>query len=163
MSADPRRGAPTLREVLLASKATDYGLTPTPELPHVWAALMELQVSGTVVSLVAVADGSTSMYFGNGGGILGGNAHEKVRAANRKFLAGVERFFVAKAFVARDRPVDVMKGAVAFAVLTHDGLVVARDTEDRLKTKVSPLWPLFFLGHALIAALRVSTEGKAAG
>lgn len=163
MSADPRGGAPAPREALLASKAGDYGLLPTTELPHVWAALMEMQVSDAVVSLVAVADGTTSMYFSKGGGIIGGHAHEAVRAANRKFLVGVERFFTAKAFVARDRPAEVMKGAVAFAVLTYEGLVVARDTEERLKTRASPLWPLFFLGHEAIAALRGSTEGKAAG
>ena len=43
MTAESPRGAAALRAMLLASKPSDFGLAPTPELPHVWAAMMEMQ------------------------------------------------------------------------------------------------------------------------
>ena len=157
------QGAPQLRLMILASKPADLGLAPTTELPHVWAALMEMRVRDALVTLVAVADGATSLYFGTGGGIIGGQSLETVRDANHKFLVGVEKFFDAKAFVARDKPLDTIVGAVSFAALTYDGLAVARDAEDRLTSKKSPVWPLYYLGQQVITALRTSVEGKPAG
>jgi hypothetical protein len=145
-------GAPKLREMLLASKPSDYAISPTTELPHVWAVLMEMPVGAATASLIAVADGATSMYFSTGGGIIGGQAHESVRTANHTLLVMVEKLL--RGFVVKDAPLPVVPGAISFVVLTHEGLRVARDTEDRLKTKKSPLWPVFFLGHAVIAELR---------
>ncbi len=154
------KGTPQLRSMLLAMKPLDLHLVPTPELPHVWAALMELSVGENVATLAAVADATTSMYFSTGGGIIGGDAHEPVRVANRKFLVAVDKFVEAGAFVKEENPLPVLKGAVSFAALTYDGMRVARDTEARLSSKTSPLWPLFALGHAVITALRTSTGGK---
>ena len=157
------KGTPQLRAMLLASKPADFGLVPTTELPHVWAALMEMNVKNTLVTLVAVADGATSLYFGTGGGIIGGHKFEPVRDANHKLLLGVEKFLVAKAFVARDVPLETTPGAVSFATLTYDGLAVARDTEERLKAKRSPVWPLYYLGQQVITQLRTSVESMGTG
>lgn len=84
-------GTPALRATLLRAKAADYGLVATPELPRVWGAMMEMRMGNADVSLVAVAEGSTSLYFSNGGGIIGGGEHERVRAANRKLLGVIVR------------------------------------------------------------------------
>ncbi len=72
---DPRETSKTLRDNLLATKPSDVHLAPTEELPHVWATLMEMKISGNVVSLAAVAEGTTSLYFSNGGGIIGAGEH----------------------------------------------------------------------------------------
>src|SRR3954452_5021723 len=53
------------------------------------AVLMETGYPGAVVSLAAVADGSTSLYLSNGGGGVGAREHESVRAASSRLLAGV--------------------------------------------------------------------------
>jgi len=91
-----------------------------------------------------------------GGGVIGGGGHESVRTANRKLLGGIEKLF--PAFVARDAPVPVLKGAVSFAILTYEGLPVARDTEERARQKKSPLWPVYYVGQEVITALRLATE-----
>ena len=148
---------PDLRSRLLASTAADYHIVPTSELPHVWAVLMEMPVAKGVASLVAVADGSTSMYFSTGGGIIGGGE----RDANRKLLLAVEKLLAG--FVAKDAPTKVLPNAISFVVLTFEGIRVARDTEERLKTKTSPLWPIFYLGHGVITSLRTATETRAPG
>ena len=155
------KGTPQLRAMLLATKPGDVGLAPSAELPRVWAALMEMPVGANVATLAAVADGTTSMYFSTGGGILGGSEHESVRAANRKFLLAVDKLL--GGFVVKAEPLTVTPGAVSFVVLTYDGMRVARDTELRLSSKASPLWPAFVLGHAVITALRMATGGTLQG
>ena len=156
MKRKPAEGTPALRETLLSAKPSEFKIAPTPELPRVWAAMMEMRVGKADVSLVAVADGTTSMYFSTGGGVIGGGQHESVRGANRQMLILIERLY--PAFVARESPLEVVAGAVSFAVLTHEGLRVARDTEERLIQKKSPLWPVRYAGEQVITALRVATE-----
>ena len=60
--------------------------------------------------------------------------------------------------MARDGPVPVLKGAVFFAIMTYEGLRVARDTEERVRQKKSPLWPVYYVGQEVITALRLATE-----
>ena len=58
----------------------------------IYAALVDMDMGKAVVSLVSVADGTTSLYFSSGGGQLGlGNAHEQVREATKDFLRDAER------------------------------------------------------------------------
>ena len=154
--SDKPADAPALRANLLRAKPADFGLAATPELPRVWGAMMEMRIGSADVSLVAVAEGSTSLYFSTGGGVIGGGEHESVRAANRKLLGVIEKLF--PAFVAREVPVPVLNGAVSFAVFTYDGLRAARDTEERLRDRKSPLWPAYYIGQEIITALRLVTE-----
>ncbi|TME85934.1 MAG: hypothetical protein E6I44_14675 [Chloroflexi bacterium] len=154
--SDKPADAPALRAKLLRAKPADFGLAATPELPRVWGAMMEMRIGAADASLVVVAEGSTSLYFSTGGGVIGGGEHESVRAANRKLLGVIEKLF--PAFVAREVPVPVLIGAVSFAVFTYDGLRAARDTEERLRDKKSPLWPAYYIGQEIITALRLVTE-----
>jgi hypothetical protein len=71
VSKKPAEGTPALREMLLSAKPSEFKIAPTPELPRVCAAMMEMRVGKADVSLVAVADGTTSMYFSTGGGFIG--------------------------------------------------------------------------------------------
>jgi hypothetical protein len=153
---------PDLRGLFLHLTPAEVKLEPTQVLPHVWAAMMEWKLAKGLVSLVAIAEGSTSLYFSTGGGIIGGHSHESVRTANAKFLEAAERFLQAGAFVSRDNPLDAVDGAVNFVVRTFDGMSVARDTQKRIEKRESPLWPLYYLGHDVITALREVTEKKPA-
>src|SRR5206468_2762236 len=101
-----------IRAKILASKASDFGLSATPELPHVWAVLMEFRLGKADVTLFAGAEGSTSLYFSTGGGIIGAGGQETVRAASRKLLVVVEKLL--PAFVPREAPIGVLAGAVSF-------------------------------------------------
>ena len=91
MSDMPEDGTPALRKMLLSAKPSDFGLVPTPALPRVWAAMLELRFGESIASLVAVAEGSTSLYLSTGGGVIGGGEHESVRKENRKFLGLIEK------------------------------------------------------------------------
>ena len=76
-SADVARG---LREQALTVDPVALRLEPTPTRPHVWGILMETGYPEGVATLVALGDGTTSLYFGNGGGVIGAGEHDRVRA-----------------------------------------------------------------------------------
>jgi len=165
MGGKPDSGGPALRKMVLEAKPADFGLAPTADRPHVWAAMMEWQVQKTVVSLVAVAEGSTSLYFSTGGGIIGGGEQESLRAASRKLLGFVEKSL--EMFVPMASPLPVLQDAITFTVLTFEGIRGARDREGQITQRKSPLWPVYYLGQEVITALRLATEkapgGKPAG
>src|SRR5438128_2381290 len=74
-----------LRTQALATNRTDMGIPPAPDGPA-WGTLMETGYDSATVTLFALSDGTTSLYFSNGGGVIGGQAHEAVRRANEAFL-----------------------------------------------------------------------------
>jgi hypothetical protein len=117
---------------------------------------MEMRMGSALVTLAAVADGTTSLYFSTGGGVIGGGGHESVSSANRKLLAFIETGL--DLFVPIERPLEVMDGSVSFAVLTYEGLRGARDEEKKVTDRRSPLWPAYYLGQDVITALRLATE-----
>src|SRR6476620_6141652 len=75
----------------MSLQAGQLQLSPSEQFPHVWGVFMENLIGGTPVTLVVFAEGSVSLYLGNGGGIIGGGGHEPVRAAGFQFLAVAER------------------------------------------------------------------------
>jgi hypothetical protein len=117
---------------------------------------MEMRMGSALVTLAAVADGTTSLYFSTGGGVIGGGGHESVSSANRKLLAFIETGL--DLFVPIERPLELMDGSVSFAVLTYEGLRGARDEEKKVIDRRSPLWPAYYLGQDVITALRLETE-----
>lgn len=113
---------------------------------------METGYDGVTVTLFALTDGTTSLYFSNGGGVIGGHAHESVRRANTAFLdqtnhslgqlAPCERF-----------PIPEMAHTI-FYVLTDSGILTGGALEDDLGFGRHPLSPLFHAGHEVISQLR---------
>jgi hypothetical protein len=148
-----------LRDQIIALTPAQLKLAPTAELPHVWAAFMEMSVADSVASLLAVADGASSLYFGTGGGIIGAGKHPQVRAANRRLLAALDAALMSLPPVADFALPD--PGRVRFAVMTFEGKRGADVSEEELKAGAHPLSKSFIAGHELIAYLRAASEAMA--
>jgi len=148
-----------LRGQIIALTPEQLKLVPSDDLAHVWAAFMEMSVSDSVASLLASAGGTSSLYFGTGGGIIGAGKHPQVRAANRRFLVAVESALDALSTV--DQFELPGPGRIRFAVLTYDGKRGADASEDELKAGGHPLSKSFMAGHELIAYLRAASEAAA--
>jgi len=116
------------------------------------AVLMETGFPGAVVSLVAIADGTTSLYFSNGGGMIGLGAHEAVRAASARFLAAAAAAS-GEMKAADGTPLPAL-GRVRFYLVGADGTRTAEAAEQDLGNHRHALSPLFHLGHAVISAIR---------
>lgn len=149
-----------LRARLLTSSPTEYRLKPTTDLPRVWAALMEVGVPKGAASIVAVADGSASMYTSVGGGMIGVGEHQSGRQTAMQFLKTVEALLELMPVV-RDLPLPPT-GEYALVALTHDGtrrrVVTA---EKNLQDGTHPMFAAFDAGQDLITAMRLLQEKSA--
>lgn len=86
---DPGTVYEDLRAKALA--AVESGLlSPDPEHPNVLGVVVDIRSDGAWATIVALADGTTSMYTSSGGGTIGAGAHESVRKANELLLTVIE-------------------------------------------------------------------------
>jgi len=65
--ADPAETIRGLRQHALTVSAADLGLGPTADRPQVWGVVMETGYPEAVATLVVLGEGTTSLYFSNGG------------------------------------------------------------------------------------------------
>lgn len=75
-----------------AALAVDESLVGPPPLAHpdVLGAVIDIPREGGMASVVAMADGTTSMYTSTGGGTIGAGAHVSVAGATRTLLATLQ-------------------------------------------------------------------------
>lgn len=84
---------PEMRERVFAVKPDEIGLSKSNYSAEVWGILMETGFKGGgAYSLVVLADGTTSLYFSTGAGVIGAGQHEQVRKASMHFLAGANHY-----------------------------------------------------------------------
>jgi len=82
-------GIALIRNRLLKGTAASHGIDP--KLP-VWGVLMEEGLEGGhYYTLVALADGSGSIYFSTGGGVIGGKSVPAINAAARRMVERATR------------------------------------------------------------------------
>ncbi len=72
-----------LRAQILGLDPATAGLQQGSVDRVVWGALMETGYPRGTATLVALADGTTSLYLSGGGGIIGGGSHEAVATPPR--------------------------------------------------------------------------------
>jgi len=145
-----------LREKALTVAAHELDLVPTERRPRVWGAVMELGYPIGIATLMALAEGTTSLYFSGGGGVIGAGEHESVREAAEAFLDCVERHL--GDFEPIEGTPTPRIGRVRFYVRTFDRTLGREATEDELANDHHPLAPVYHAGHAVIAAIRVTQE-----
>jgi hypothetical protein len=121
------------------------------------ALLMETGYEKAVATLVAVADGTTSLYFSTGGGIIGAGAHESVALASRRWLEAGATFLEQLEPVA-DPPLPV-PGQTQFVAVTNDGIRAAVALEEDLGGNRHPLSPLYYAAQEVITQVRLIEGG----
>jgi hypothetical protein len=149
-----------LRAMALGTKPSDLGLPAADFARKPWGLLMETGLDGgAVYSLVVLAEGSTSLYFSNGGGIIGSGAHENVRAASKAMLEVAARHQSGlKPTFATPQP---KPGMVQFYLLTSQGTLAYSAGEQSLGSNQDPHSELFHAGHEVIAQVRLAQEAQA--
>jgi hypothetical protein len=119
-------------------------------------ALMETGYQEAVATLVVLADGTTSLYFSNGGGVIGAGQHKPVAAASSAFLqAAQQNLSLMQSTVVF--PLPRLKHA-RFYVLDTSGSWTSEAVEQDLGYNREKLSPLFHLAHAVIAAVRKNSR-----
>jgi hypothetical protein len=148
----------TLRQQALSIRRTEIDIpAPHPEAP-VWGILMETGYPDGTATLFALSDGTTSLYFSSGGGVIGGHAHQGVREANAEFLDTANQFYQ-HLEPTESFPVPAEEQTL-FYVLTDSGVLGGAGLEDDLGLGRHPLSPLFHAGHRVITELRLISESE---
>lgn len=156
-------GGPAPDPAFLGNRNGVFALRPAelgiPEHPRyrVWGFVMEIGTPETLMTLVALGDGTVSLYFSNGGGITGIGNHAKPRHILKHLLAMAPDFLHATMPTA-EFPL-APPNRVLFYFLTFDGVRAAHGGESDLGVGEHPLFPVFQKAHELIAAARDIDRG----
>lgn len=147
--ADVYRG---MRGKVLGLKPEMIGLPSGATDPL--AVLMEMGDEDAVSTLVCVADGSVSLYFSTGGGIIGAGGHAPVRTAG---LAMIQR---ATELCDHFNPVESFPlprpDSVRFYLITSGG-VRSVEAGREIGSAQHVLYPMFVAGNEVIARTREHT------
>lgn len=155
---DPADVMGEMREQVFSTQAQTIDIAPASDHARIWVVVMETGYPEAVASLVVVADGTTSLYFSNGGGIIGAGEHGSVRTAAARFLALANSHADALVPTA-DHPLPAV-ARVRFYARTFDGLLTADANEQALGYNRHPLSALFHAGHAVIAAMNATNPAS---
>jgi hypothetical protein len=120
----------------------------------VLALLMETGYPEAVATLVGVADGTSSLYFSNGGGFIGAGTHSAVAEANRRWLEAAAAC-LSELSVITDPPLPA-GGMTQLVAVTPEGLRGAVAPENDLGEGRHRLSPLFYAGQHVITQIRLT-------
>jgi hypothetical protein len=121
------------------------------------ALLMETGYPEAVATLVGVVDGTSSLYFSNGGGFIGAGTHPRVAEANRRWL-GTGATFLSKLSVIAEPPLPD-EGVTQLVAVTPEGLRGAVAAEDDLGEGRHDLSPFFYAAQDVITQIRLAQAG----
>jgi hypothetical protein len=161
MNDVPPEPAPTylqLRSRILSLDPAEVGLTPSNTAPHVWGVLMETGYAVGTATLVSLADGTTSLYYSTGGGMLGSGEYTPVAEASKALVTQAENHL--QQISSNDKFPLPEVGQVRFTFLTYSGIFTTDASEKMLASGNHPLSPLYTLGRETLAQLRLSAEKK---
>jgi hypothetical protein len=148
-----------LRTQLLTLDPQQVEIKPTPEHPNAWACLMEFILTKSVVTLAAIIDGTASLYFSTGGGILGSGNHNTVGDAARGMVSEAEAI-LKYTELTHEFPLPV-EGHIRFYILTHAGVFTTESPETALSIRKHRLSKFFMAGQYLITQIKLVSEKKA--
>jgi len=155
-----------LRDLALYSKRIPNSM-PIPSSPtEPWGVVMDWVVSPTVAktattavaTVVALSDGSASVYFSSGGGLIGGQTHEAIRNAARQAVR-VAAEFHSQMELTTTFPLP-QPGIVVFYLLTDSGVYSSSAFESALKSHSQALSKLGDAMQAVITAYRRTPEAN---
>jgi hypothetical protein len=158
---DPKEVYADLRNLMLQGSRSKFSLAPTSKPTEPWGVVMDWGVRSGTATVVAMSDGSASVYFSSGGGYIGGKGQEPVRIAAQKAVETAHAVQL-PAQPTTSYPLPEEHG-VFFYLLTDAGVFMFRTSEQELS---SPNHPLRKMGDAMqgvITEYRLWDQRKKSG
>ncbi len=141
-----------VRERLFGMDPADLGLRLEQGGNPVWALLMETAYEEAVVSLLATAEGTVSLYFSNGGGIIGLGQHAgPARIAGELIDAAPE--YLTECEPTEDKSLPRV-GMTRIYMLTFDKTFAVEQPDETLADGKHAMSPFYENAQELIAAVR---------
>lgn len=145
-----------IRDMLLKSPASEFGIQPVST--GEWGCLVETGLLNAAWTLVCLADGTTSLYFSNGGGIIGAGGNPQV-AENTKEFIKFAASFRSKLVPAKRLSLPEM-GCVRIYLLTTQGVFSVEASEEYFGNNRHPVSPVFHGAHQVISMIRLLSENN---
>lgn len=142
-----------LRMQALTGTRAAFGLDASATSATPWGVVMETGFPEGSFTLVALSDGSASIYLSSGGGSIGGRAHEAIRRASRA-MVDLAAKFQPKSTATNDFPLP-KDGQTIFYLLTDAGVFTVSAPEQDLGEERHAWSPLFHAGHDVIGQYRL--------
>ena len=145
-----------LRNMVLTQSRADFGIPQPQSLTEPWGVLMEFRLDKVSVSVVALIDGTCSIYLSTGGGYIGGQESEPVRRAAIAMVREASKL-LSGLTPASSYPLPE-QGQTGFYFRTESGVLSAAAPEERLREATHPLSGLFHAGQEVITQFRLLDE-----
>ena len=156
----PSAAYEALRNQALHMNSQQIGLPASPDPSTPWAVVMDwgMGEANATVTVLAIFDGTASIYFSTGGGSIGGGqSHESIRAAAQRAV------IIASEVQPQVRKVTSYplpkSGEVAFYLLSDAGVFSASATQADLSAHRHPLSKLGSAMQDIITQYRL-TQAK---
>jgi hypothetical protein len=150
-----------LRSTILQGSRSELSLAPTSKPTEPWGVVMDWGVGNGTATVLALSDGSASVYFSSGGGYLGGIGQEPIRDAAKKAVD------VARSVQLPEQPTSSFslpeRHGVFFYFLTDAGVFVFRTSEQELNSSSRPLRKVGDAMQGVITEYRLWDERTKAG
>jgi hypothetical protein len=153
---DPAGMTAMLRNNVLTLRPMDMGLV-AEQCPPVCGAMMEIVEAGITVSLVALLDGSVSVYLSDGTGVIGCGLHPDVRAAAAKMLRVAGQ--VVEECALSDQKSAPSAHQAHFYLLTTQGVLRGAADRAELDEGAVPLAELYYAAHSVIGLVELLGAG----
>ena len=153
---DPKQMYADLRDMMLQGSRAKFGLPPTAKMTEPWGVVMDWGVANGTASVVAMSDGSASVYLSSGGGYMGGKGIEPVRLAAQKAVEAA-RSAELPSGPTTSYPLPEPHG-VFFYFLTDGGVYLSRTNEAEMSSGNHPLRQLGGAMQVVISQFRLWQE-----
>jgi hypothetical protein len=155
---DPKDTGKTLRMMALKSSPKDLGFSPDQDYPKVYGILMDWRIGEETASVLAMRDGTASLYTTSTFGIIGGGRHEKVHRAAEQCTKLANHFLdISSATTNFAYPKE---GEVFFYLLTYEAVRLCSGNERAIIQGNDSMRPLFAAFQSVLTELRLVTEER---
>ena len=123
----------------------------------IYGFVMESGYSNGISSLVIIADGTVSLYFSNGGAMIGSGSNENIGEKSIELMKFISSY--KDKFEISDSNPIVRKKNVRFYLLTYDGLLTKEVPQRDLGYNKHELSPVFHKTHELLSLIINKSNG----
>ena len=147
METDKKAIFIALRDKILRGKAEDLNIQ-LDSVSLVWGVVTDIAMKTGSVCVVALINGSSSMYFSSGGKVIAGVDQENVRDAATRYTQMCYKS-LPEMKQTREFPLP-LTGEVSFYLLTNNGVYTSSAKKEDLVSGQNILSPMFFAANDLI-------------
>lgn len=159
--SDPKELFASLRNTMLQGSRSQFSLRATLAPTEPWGVVMDWGVQKGTATVVAMSDGSASVYFSSGGGYIGGHGQESIRKAAQNAVE-VARSVEPSPSPITSYPLPEQHG-VLFYLLTDAGVFKLSTSEHELNSTSHPLRKLGDAMQGVITQYRLWDQRRKSG